>query len=231
MNNLDRFKRVVSKWLWLFAIILSIINIVLVCRTSPRERLEFDYLGVIVGSFSLIVTVLVGWNILSVVDIKQSVKNMQTQLSKYENSISSRIEESLCPIKDEMSSLRSLDEATSIQLYKNVGRIEQVIFEELITRAVTDSEVDFSLILYHGLLAARYALSSNDLSWCIGNVRLLNSELSKFADKNYFTISAEYRPEIDECLNILGCDDYLKNYECFMDLKNNILEHYLKNKF
>ena len=68
-------RRVFSKWLWLFSLIISLANIVVVCLYLPAGYdPDFDYLGLIVGSFSILVTVLIGWNIYTLVDFKNEVK-------------------------------------------------------------------------------------------------------------------------------------------------------------
>lgn len=54
----------------LIAIILSIVAI---CNIYPRE-LGIDYLGWIVGILALLTTVLLGWNIYTIIDIKESHK-------------------------------------------------------------------------------------------------------------------------------------------------------------
>ena len=54
-----------------------VISIVALCRVAPRlndSGLAFDYMGVIVGVLSILVTALLGWNIYQVIDIR-SIKN------------------------------------------------------------------------------------------------------------------------------------------------------------
>lgn len=48
-----------------------IISIIALCLSVPRsQELDFDYLGLLVGIQSLIVTILIGWNIYCLVDLK-----------------------------------------------------------------------------------------------------------------------------------------------------------------
>ena len=64
---------------------VSVINaisfIILVFIVCPRiinhENLGFDYMGVLVGILSLLVTLLIGWNIYQLVDFKERVKVME----------------------------------------------------------------------------------------------------------------------------------------------------------
>ena len=71
-------RRIFSKWLWLFSLIISLANIVVVCLSLPAgHEPDFDYLGLIVGSLSILVTVLIGWNIYTLVDFKENIKQMK----------------------------------------------------------------------------------------------------------------------------------------------------------
>lgn len=51
------------------AIIVSVIAICIACPHVPE--LGFDYQGVIVGILALLVTMLIGWNIFSIIDIRK----------------------------------------------------------------------------------------------------------------------------------------------------------------
>lgn len=54
------------------SIISLLISIIAICVTCPNsEKLNFDYQGVLVGILSMLVTVLIGWNIYSIIDIKK----------------------------------------------------------------------------------------------------------------------------------------------------------------
>ena len=47
------------------------LTIVCLCRTFPSQNLNFDYLGVIVGILSFLITLLLAWNIYSMVDFNR----------------------------------------------------------------------------------------------------------------------------------------------------------------
>lgn len=57
-----------------------LVNIVILCVVCPRcvypDKLGFDYIGVIVGIFALLVTLLVGWQIYNYIFQKQAVHNI-----------------------------------------------------------------------------------------------------------------------------------------------------------
>ena len=73
-------KNIFTKWIWLFAIIVSIVNIVVVCLSNPRTAVYFDYQGIIIGSLSILVTLLIGWNIYSVVDFKKNIESLEYKM-------------------------------------------------------------------------------------------------------------------------------------------------------
>lgn len=57
-------------------ILLLIANLYFVCNYFPRSsNLQFDYAGVIVATFSTLITLLVGWNIFSAITIERKVNS------------------------------------------------------------------------------------------------------------------------------------------------------------
>lgn len=68
---------------WIIATVNSVASIVLLCVICPRlishEQLEFDYIGIVVAIFALLITLLVGWNIYSALELKKDL------LSKVDN--------------------------------------------------------------------------------------------------------------------------------------------------
>lgn len=63
-------KKVLSVWISLLSLLLSVIAVCVAVWRSPE--LGFDYQGVLVGVLSLLVTVLLGWNIYTLVDIRDT---------------------------------------------------------------------------------------------------------------------------------------------------------------
>lgn len=72
----------------IFPIILGIINfallIPLLCMNFPRiidSNLGFDYMGIIVGVLSLLVTVLIGWNIYTALNLSKRTKEIEDKVN------------------------------------------------------------------------------------------------------------------------------------------------------
>lgn len=69
------------KWIIAVAIFLSVVAIILsiitLCSVYPNKDLGFDYLGIIVGMFALLITILIGWQIFSMINFKEAQKEAQ----------------------------------------------------------------------------------------------------------------------------------------------------------
>lgn len=76
-----------EKWALGLSIVAMTIAIIATCIAAYRTpELGFDYQGVIVGILSLLVTVLIGWNIYTFIDIKgTSQKLISLELNLKEN--------------------------------------------------------------------------------------------------------------------------------------------------
>lgn len=74
----DNFTRIMS-WIALLVSLSSLI-IVLAGR-YPRANLSFDYMGLIVGIFAILITILIGWQIASMLNIKDEIKNIQNRVN------------------------------------------------------------------------------------------------------------------------------------------------------
>lgn len=64
-------------WSIIFSLAAIIMSIVAVANKCPRFNLEFDYLGLLVGILSLLVTALLGWNIYQVIDLKRAKQEIE----------------------------------------------------------------------------------------------------------------------------------------------------------
>ena len=68
------------------AIVLAIIAI---CVSMPRADVSVDYLGMITGMLGILVTVLIGWNIYTIIDFKQEQEKLQRYFEEQKKSVSS----------------------------------------------------------------------------------------------------------------------------------------------
>ena len=70
--------------LWILVIFNFVTNIILLVLSYPRshDNYGFDYMGIIVGILSLLVTLLVAWNIYSALDIKRELNRKNIELNR-----------------------------------------------------------------------------------------------------------------------------------------------------
>lgn len=64
------------------------------------NHLGFDYFGIIVGFFSLLVTLLVGWNIFSMVDYRKKFENYKREINTKMDNNSARMEHFICDVEE-----------------------------------------------------------------------------------------------------------------------------------
>lgn len=68
----------------IIALIAIAALVIAICKSFPRLDLGFDYMGVIVAIFSTIVTLLLGWQIYNLFDIKSIAKDNDERKKDYE---------------------------------------------------------------------------------------------------------------------------------------------------
>lgn len=91
MDNTKESSSAVKRWYLIFNLVVLMINLLLVVANlillsvnAPAKNLGFDYCGVVVAIFGLLVTLLVAWNIYSVVDFRDSSKKIEFLSAKVE---------------------------------------------------------------------------------------------------------------------------------------------------
>ena len=93
----------------IISLLLSIIAIVLsVMRCEP---IILDWIGIFVGILSLLVTVLIGWNIYNVIDVKKTIEKQNAEIRKMEMSIKT-LESSMTVKINELNSKMERSNAT-----------------------------------------------------------------------------------------------------------------------
>lgn len=99
MNKRTRRKSC-SLVLSVIALLLSVVSILIVimytyAKFPITEPHKFDYLGIIVGIFSVLITVLIGWNIYALIDLKQSKEYIDDKINDYDHRISGGLYQSM----------------------------------------------------------------------------------------------------------------------------------------
>lgn len=90
-DGINNFNIIANVLLVIANLLLLIVNVYYVCHWYPilPTEMEIDSMGIIVGILSLLVTVLIGWNIYSIIDVRQiraelneRIENDKIQLRK-----------------------------------------------------------------------------------------------------------------------------------------------------
>lgn len=81
-------------WSLLCSFAAIVISIIALAKCAPSSQLHADYIGAIVGMLALLVTVLVGWQVYALIEIKAVLRRMrkaENELSKAENRLLKKI--------------------------------------------------------------------------------------------------------------------------------------------
>lgn len=107
-------KNWISFTISIVAIIISMVTLAIVIPTDLLDgALDFDYIGAIVGILSLLVTILIGYQIYTVINVKEELKEVRRIKSQIENKIQQKSDEITNDYKDELKQTAPLIMALS----------------------------------------------------------------------------------------------------------------------
>lgn len=75
--TLKKWYKSLNTWLLFVNILLSGFNCWLLCTNAPREKGDFDYIGILATVLSIFVTFLVAWNIYNIIDVKENMSMLK----------------------------------------------------------------------------------------------------------------------------------------------------------
>lgn len=85
------------------AIIISIIALAIVAPSDLSEGgLDFDYLGAIVGVLSILVTILIGYQIYTVINVKESLKEVHLIRTEMDTKLQDKVDSLTDEFKEEL---------------------------------------------------------------------------------------------------------------------------------
>ena len=114
--------------------ILSIVAIVLsifaIAKVAPTQIIDFDYLGAIIGVLSFLVTLLIGYQIYTVINVKEELNEVRKardeiddKMQKIADKLSKDFKEELCNAAPLIMAIASQDkgiiETETFKAYKN----------------------------------------------------------------------------------------------------------------
>lgn len=114
-----------SKYGNTITLILSAISIMVsvaaLCRTYPHTSdLGMDYQGVIVGMLALLVTILIGWQIYTAINVKEElkdIKDLRREINKQERDIYIRSTNNLFEFQSAMFMMYAIKKRKAILIY------------------------------------------------------------------------------------------------------------------
>lgn len=200
----------------IFPIILGIVNFILLipllCMHFPRiidSNLGFDYMGIIVGILSLLVTVLVGWNIFNTLEFKKELEQIKQQLEEKEKTLRKLIEE----IEKTLKKLKK-------EIDDNFEEYSCKVYETYAEASIESAKISISSLLPDTKKAA--------ISNTIGNIVTaicFYAQAEKYNDadegietlvlipkEEYNKLSAEKKNQIMDKINTIPNPNKLKNY-------------------
>ncbi len=216
-------------------VVLSLVfSIISLCRTFPRdcESSGFDYIGVIVAVFSILVTILVGWNIYTALEIGKDMKMIKNEYTK--------IKEEQTKIKKD---LNALDEKVNDVYYYCKGTV--FFIQGLIFFNSRSEKIEYFYIIHYFLRAIEQftmnktrqydELDAIDVS--IKNIEIAIKKLKKKSEDNAFDKigSRDYDTDFKDYIVRFKKTGFmtnvqLENLTTFIDELYLIIEKYLKWK-
>lgn len=72
-------------WAIIFSLVAIIMSIIAISTRYPRTDLSFDYMGLIVGILSLLVTALIGWQVYNAIEMRGVIRDYDKLKHRLEN--------------------------------------------------------------------------------------------------------------------------------------------------
>ena len=190
-------KKNVGIWLSMFALIVSIINVFVVCIYNPRAEVEFDYQGIIVGSLSILVTVLIGWNIYSVIDFKKHVESLEFKTQAYKKDTEANFEKQSHEIEQRHYFIEG---KTAVSLMEVFLRLKDSLPD-------TINNTDVPPLDYHIVCFGLIGIANQQKSDTYNFSDNLLEKLIQYIEEKPFTLKEEYFKEIMKLYHQLSSND------------------------
>lgn len=185
-----------------FSLIMAIIALIFsgfaICNSFPRFcSNNFDYMGIITGSLSILVTLLIGWNIYSAIDATNKIKEMQNKLDELQSKQNEKSEELAGKIyKIEGTFYNSVVSLEEKQVFSN----KEALYLDIIFNMISS--------IYAFSKAGEYTSANIYISYYI----IL---ISSHVDTIKSTLEKETKKGILELLFAIPNKEKLDNYEKF----------------
>ncbi len=197
--------RIKSYWSNCLSIAAIICSVVAICVSLPSEpEIGIDYIGVIVGILSLLVTMLIGWQIYNVITIDKRIEDKV-------NEVTDSFEKDIKKIKDEneISLKKALYKAEYLEL--KIQLTEH--YPEGVTKCLktmTQYAIDINNPTYFNEIAKCTIHSKEEICRITiiknnNRILLLNNDLIEISQSllNHLTASDQFAPALLKIVNEL----------------------------
>ena len=110
--------------------VAKIISIIAISKVAPTQSVNFDYLGAIIGVLSFLVTLLIGYQIYTVINVKEELKEVRKAREEIDNQMQKIADKLSGEFKEELSNTaplimaiaskeKSIIEIETFKAYKN----------------------------------------------------------------------------------------------------------------
>lgn len=138
MNN-ERNKTMknwISVTISVVAFVISIFALAIVIPTDlSKDGLDFDYIGAIIGVLSFLVTLLIGYQIYTVINVKEELKELREVRSNIDQMINEKVNSVKEQTNEELNNLIPL--LMSLDIHDNVGTVVTAL--EVFDEAMPDT--------------------------------------------------------------------------------------------
>lgn len=148
-----------------------IVSLVSVCHTHPRIESGFDYMGLIVGILSLLVTMLIGWQIYNALSLEQKVSNIKKEYDglKDKSEALARQQENIKVYNE--ASMEFIRGMTMLSNRNSVNLAEVYWVFSLALLHYIEAGIDVEVNVENCLRYMNYTLSENPSRWHCGSFK------------------------------------------------------------
>ncbi len=220
MNFCYKVKRIISKWIWLFALVLSVLNIIVVCRCNPSSEITFDYNGIIIGALSILVTVLIGWNIYSVVDFKKITESIKSEMDVLKNDTSNNIAQNskrINEVSKEVSNINENNATLEQEYYERIKNVESFFIETSFNLVQAKQDETIIVVVVRGFEFVLWLAQKKDFDKACKELKIVHNGIKK---REQFIIPGAYIKKIIGLIFDLGKYEKIKEMPEYDDLRD-----------
>lgn len=108
------------------SLISLVLSVIALCLSLPRKELSFDYLGLITGILGVLVTILLGLNILAIFDFRQERQSLKKYFDEQKQEVHSVGNDLRLTFSNQLANVSLLEKHIS-DVYAHLMGINQTV--------------------------------------------------------------------------------------------------------